>query len=235
MVKIAPPLYVAALLTVSLKNVFKVFEPEQIKEISAQAHKNTEMDIDRDPIIGLDIVRTTNNSVKINYSDSSSPRLTSVDVRRLFNSMKNAGIDDALVSFMTVDLHANKDIWQTLFPNRDIQEDKYVATFRNEKCPKQKCQDIRDKNQELIYSSNKQFRYRQLVLSYMIGNGQIGTIHRTKQTPLIELNPMWSRKKEIMPFSADYKLIRFLVSELGEYGSLQEYKLNTKKQWVFVR
>lgn len=227
-------LYVTTLLTCSLKNVFKIFKAEHIKEISAMSAIIEEIDTTSDPLLGLEICKKTDNVIKINYSDVASPKLTDKEVNKMFNLMSEAGLSDAIVKWLTIELHPNIKKWQQIIPYKKIEEKIYIATFRNEICPTPLKDTVKNKNQELYFSGNKQFRYRQLLLNYLVGNSQLGTIPYAKRVPIIELNPKWTRKKTELPKWGDYKLIKAISNDLGEYASIQKYRLDMNKEWKYV-
>ena len=226
-------LFVAALQTVSLNKVFELFKPEQIRELIGSSDINDEKTTDYDPLLGLKIIQIKNNIAKINYSSNTSPILTNIETQRIQKILKTEGIDDLIITNLSIEIKLDPNDFKS---NGD--ETNYIGEFRNEKCPNSESirEDLKEKNEKL-YSTNKQFRYRQLILNYLIGKSQIGTVHRNLQKPLIRLKPKWQRNWEPVFQTKNMtssQMIDNIQDVLGDYCVKENFKLSKKKEWELI-
>ncbi len=227
-------LFVAALQTVSLNKVFEIFRPEQIREIIGNSNFNDEKITNRDEMLGLEIMQIKNNVAKMNYSSEASPFLTDIEVKKIKRILKNAGINDLIVTNLSVEIQLEPKRF-----NSNGKETNYLAEFRNERCPNSEAirNDLKEKNEKL-YFLNKQFRYRQLILDYLIGKSQIGTVPRASQKPIIQLKTNWQRKFTLN-FGDEGKLsssktIDEVQLVLGNYCVKENFRQHKNKEWEII-
>ena len=155
-----------------------------------------------------------------------------MDIKKILGTLKLSGINDMIIQKLELEIELDPKNF-----NQEGEITPFIATFRNEICPNSPTirDDLKEKNEKLYLSGNKQFRYRQLILSQLFKRSDLGTVHRSKIPYLIQLQQNW--KRNFVPNFGDFfgssKTVDEVQKVIGTYCIKENFILSSKREWEF--
>ena len=237
-------LFVAALQTTYLLKVLQLFKPGQIRKIRAFASKQSAKDVEEDQSIGLTISQSSNNSIRLEYDDENHPVLEQADVDRIKEWLLKSRISDMNVEYLEVEIPVDFDAFEkisdTSAPGTKLTGN-YILKFENSECPESEPirKNIAMVNNNIYKADSNQFRYRQLVLTFLMKSHFVGTVKKSQygNVALIDLGEDWKHDTTLKFGSNNIGIENTVVgvrNALGNWCIQERFKLTGGKKWEFA-
>lgn len=229
--------YVASLQTTYLSKIFEIFKPEQIRKLKARGSVS-KIDEEKENLdVGLKYIQRNLKEVWIDFDIKNCPVLDKKSIKAIMILLKRTGVDEVIVEELEVEIPI--DYSKLVDTDKEI-ETNFIARFRNIECPNapQLRENIKTLNKEIFESNKNNFRYRQLMLYYLLGASKKDlTYHRKNKVAIIDLEEGWGKKSEIPKWGSDSigskKTVIGVKQALGDFCVQQHYKLKDNKEWNF--
>ena len=230
-------LFVAALQTTYLLKVLKVFNPAQITKIKAFASKQIDTPVVwEDKSMGLRTAESGSSTIILDYDSDNMPPLSNKDIKLVKTKLKELGIADLTVEYLEVEIPVNFDMFDARLSRT------YKLVFKNSEAPESTLirQNIAQVNNNIYQLGSNQFRYRQLVLTFLIDSKAIGTYKKSQysQVALIDLGEDWKHDPTVVKFGSNIignnNTIVAINNTLGKMCIAERFKLTNEDTWEFV-
>ena len=228
--------FVGALQTTYLKKIFEIFKPEQIRKIEASGSIVNTQNIPIDNVY-LSGVRYDSRRINFSYNKRDMFQLDDEEVKKVLDILKNNGIVNLAISELEVEFPIDYSMFSDKIPNDAM----FVAKFRCEDCPNdsQLKESLRNLNVEVADAKDRNlFRYRQLLLTYLIQKDQEENLPISRRVPMIDLDLNWIKLSDMPKYGSGLvgsskNTVIGVWKSIGKYLVQQNYKLKDNKTWEF--
>ncbi len=230
-------LFIAALQTTYFKKIFEVFKPEYIRKIRCKGSIDYLTKRRETKVWGLTEAHKIYEQVSLEYNKDECPELTSDDIVLIKNILKSTKVQDMTIDQLELEIPINFNRFDDSLPEEEV----YILKFRGEDAPKN--DEIRENlkmwNSDVYQSPLRNlFRYRQLVLHYLVRLSEEKNVPYYKRKPLIDFDRKWERKNKDSKFGSEKilskKTILTVQHSLGKLCVQERFKQKNKGVWELV-
>jgi len=226
-------LFVASLQTTYLSEVLKIFKPEQIKRLIASGGTNVDSNSLPEHNIGMLYKESYNKHLQLDYDSDATTDLDNVALQKIDFWINRAGLKDMVVEYLKVIVPIDFDMF-----DKRLTGD-YVLTFSNTECPNSETirKHIVKVNKKNYENNQYQFRYRQLVLNFLMKADRVGSVKIMDypKNSLINLPDNWKKNTDLTKFGSSTigteNTMVAVCNSLGATCIQEKFKLSKDKTW----